>query len=145
MQWRIIAVGKPALPWAKQGIEDYQRRLGRVASVDTIYVKDGTPDQVAERMWSASSGHKVLLDEHGKSFRSLELASWVEKRQLEGCKCVSLLIGGADGHGNAIRAAVKESWSLSSFTLQHELAALVLMEQIYRAHTILRKEPYHRE
>ena len=145
MQWRIIAVGKPALAWAKQGIEDYQRRLTRVADVEIIYIKDGTPEQVAVRMIHASAGHKVLLDEHGKRFRSLELASWVDKRQLDGCKCISLLIGGADGHGSAIRDVIKESWSLSSFTLQHELAALVLMEQIYRAYTILRKEPYHRE
>jgi 23S rRNA (pseudouridine1915-N3)-methyltransferase len=143
MHWKIIAVGKPALPWAKQGVEDYQRRLSRVASVETVFIKDGP--KVSERMLEAAEGLSVLLDERGRSFRSLELAKWVEHRQLDGCKCVSLYIGGADGHSELIRSRVKEMWSLSAFTIQHELAMVMMMEQIYRAYTIMRKEPYHRE
>jgi 23S rRNA (pseudouridine1915-N3)-methyltransferase len=143
MHWKIIAVGKPALPWAKQGVEDYQRRLSRVASVETVFIKDGS--KVSERMLEAAEGLSVLLDERGRSFRSLELAKWVEQRQLDGCKCVSLYIGGADGHSELIRSRVKEMWSLSAFTIQHELAMVMMMEQIYRAYTIMRKEPYHRE
>ena len=64
---------------------------------------------------------------------------------MDGCKKVAILIGGANGHSPELKEMVKESWSLSHMTLQHELALLVLVEQIYRAYSILRGDPYHRE
>ena len=146
MRWTIIATGKPAIGWAKQGIEDYLARLQRTGSVECVYVRDGSPDDVTKRMLTASEGSlRVLLDERGTQHRSKGLAQWIEARQLEGCKRVSGLIGGANGHSPALKQGVKESWALSAMTLQHELALLVLMEQLYRAHSILRGEPYHRE
>lgn len=146
MRWTIIATGKPAMGWAKQGIEDYLSRLQKTGSVECIYVRDGTPEEVTKRMLAASEGSlRVLLDERGKQHRSKELAQWIGARQLEGCKRVAVLIGGANGHSAALKEGVKESWSLSSMTLQHELALVVLMEQIYRAYSILRGDPYHRE
>jgi 23S rRNA (pseudouridine1915-N3)-methyltransferase len=97
-------------------------------------------------MLDATAGSlRVLLDERGKHQRSLELAGWIKARELEGCKHVSLLIGGANGHSAELREAVRERWTLSAMTLQHELALVVLLEQIYRAYSILRGEPYHRE
>ena len=109
-------------------------------------MRDGSDEQVAKRVLEASDGSlRVLLDERGKLQRSTELAAWVRQRELSGCKHVSILIGGANGHAAAVRAAAQESWSLSPFTLQHELALVVLLEQIYRAGSILRGEPYHRE
>lgn len=146
MKWHIIAVGKPSLSWAKAGMDDYMGRLARVAPVRCSFVKDGPVDVVASRLMTASEGTlRVMMDEHGVQMRSLELARWVERKQLDGCKETSLLIGGANGHGEAMRNSIRDSWSLSTFTLQHELALVVLLEQIYRAHSILRGEPYHRE
>jgi 23S rRNA (pseudouridine1915-N3)-methyltransferase len=75
----------------------------------------------------------------------VELAAWINRKQLDGAKSVSLFIGGANGHPPQLRKAVTEAWALSRFTLQHELALVVLMEQIYRAYSILRGDPYHRE
>jgi 23S rRNA (pseudouridine1915-N3)-methyltransferase len=114
--------------------------------VDCVYIRDGSPEDVTKRMLTASEGSlRVLLHERGKQYRSKELAQWVGARQLEGCKRVSVLIGGANGHSPALKEGVKESWALSAMTLQHELALLVLMEQLYRAYSILRGDPYHRE
>lgn len=146
MQWKIIAVGKPALAWAKEGIADYLHRLNRTQDVECVFIKDGPADQVTKRMLEASAdSHRVLLDERGKMWRSQALAEWIRQKELHGCKRVSLLIGGASGHSPELKAMIKDSWSLSSMTLQHELAMVVLLEQIYRAYSINRGEPYHRE
>lgn len=146
MKWHIIAVGKPSLSWARAGMDDYVGRMTRAAPVRCTFIKDGPLDVVSARLLAASDGTlRVLMDERGTQMRSMELAHWIERKQLDGCKEVSLLIGGANGHGEAMRGVVKDMWSLSRFTLQHELALVVLLEQIYRAHSILRGEPYHRE
>ncbi len=127
-------------------MEDYLARLQRVTKFEHVVVKEGPREAVERAMMSAcQGGMKVVLDERGKMRRSLELAQWVEDKQIRGIKRINLMIGGADGHSEWMRASADECWSLSTFTLQHEIALVVLAEQIYRAHSILRKEPYHRE
>jgi 23S rRNA (pseudouridine1915-N3)-methyltransferase len=146
MHWRIVTVGKPALPWARAGLEDYLYRLRRMARVEHVVVKEGPQDQVTAQLLQASQDSlRIVLDERGKARRSLELAQWIETQDLRGTKRASLIIGGADGHSDRVRDQADECWMLSSFTLQHEVALVVLAEQIYRAYTILRGEPYHRE
>lgn len=146
MNWTIITVGKPALPWARDALADYCHRLNKTQQVECLHLKDAPPDMITKRMLEASEGGlRVLLDERGKQHRSLELARWIQHQELHGCKRASILIGGANGHSDQLKALVKESWSLSSMTLQHEIALIVLVEQIYRAYSILRGEPYHRE
>ncbi|MBV6500215.1 MAG: Ribosomal RNA large subunit methyltransferase H [Prosthecobacter sp.] len=127
-------------------MEDYLARLQRVAKFEHVVVKEGPQEVVEQAMMSASQGGlRIVLDERGKMRRSLELAQWVEDKQIRGVKRINLMIGGANGHSKQIRAAADECWSLSTFTLQHEIALVVLAEQIYRSYSILRKEPYHRE
>ncbi|MCW0217091.1 MAG: 23S rRNA (pseudouridine(1915)-N(3))-methyltransferase RlmH [Prosthecobacter sp.] len=146
MHWRIITVGKPALSWARLGMEDYLLRLRRVAKVEHIVIKEGPRDHVESQLLQASTGGlRLVLDERGKAYRSLELARWIEQKDLQGTKRASLIIGGADGHSETFRKQADECWTLSSFTLQHEIALVVLAEQLYRAYSILRNEPYHRE
>ncbi len=146
MHWKIITVGKPALPWARAALDDYLYRLRRVAKVEHVVVRDGPREQVEHQMLQASvESLRIVLDERGKARRSLELARWVEQHDLRGTKRASLIIGGADGHSESFRGQADECWTLSTFTLQHEIALVVLAEQIYRAYTILRNEPYHRE
>lgn len=145
MKWQIVSVGKPALVWAKAGVEDYCRRLTRMAQVEMVTLRDGTMEQVAERTKEAARGTwRIVLDERGRHLTSMELAKWVEKQELTGRKRVSLLIGGADGHSPEVKAEADETWCLSAMTLQHELALVLLLEQIYRAYSILRGDPYHR-
>jgi 23S rRNA (pseudouridine1915-N3)-methyltransferase len=146
MTWRIITVGKPAFSWAKEAADIYLKRLQNYAKVECVVIKDGPRRQVEEQVLAASEKSlRIILDERGKALRSLELARWVEARQMRGVKVASLIIGGADGHSEALRSSADEVWTLSSMTLQHEVAWVVLLEQIYRAHTILKGEPYHRE
>jgi 23S rRNA (pseudouridine1915-N3)-methyltransferase len=145
MKWQIIVVGKPSLPWARQGMEDYAGRLRHKASVEIVHLREGPPAQVAQKALEASEGAwRIVLDERGKQMSSVALAQWIEKQEMSGRKRVCLLIGGADGHPPEVREAANELWSLSAMTLQHELALVVLMEQIYRACSINRGAPYHR-
>ena len=84
------------------------------------------------------------MDERGRLLDTAELVTLVNQWEMAGVKRVALLIGGSDGHSPAIRSAVDDSWAMGRLTLQHELALVVLLEQIYRVHTIKRGEPYHR-
>ena len=85
-------------------------------------VKEGPRDQVEAQLLQASADSlRIVLDERGKSRRSLELARWIEQHDLHGTKRASLIIGGADGHSEALRERADECWTLSSFTLQHEI------------------------
>lgn len=145
MNWKILAVGKPALPWARQGIDDYLGRCGHYAKVDVEYLKDGPRAQLEERFLKSSEGsRRIVLDERGKRLTTGEWHTAVDRWELAGTKRVTLLIGGADGHSAALRESADEVWSLSALTLQHELALVVLLEQLYRVYTIKRGEPYHR-
>lgn len=146
MTWRIITVGKPAFSWAREAAETYLKRLQNYTKVEQVIIKDGPRKQVEQQLLAASEKTlRIVLDERGKALRSVELARWVESQQLAGVKCASLIIGGADGHSAEFRATANAVWTLSPMTLQHEVAWIVLLEQIYRAHSILRGEPYHRE
>lgn len=146
MTWRFITVGKPAFLWAREAADMYLERLRNYTKFEQVVIKDGPRKQVETQLLAASEKTlRVVLDERGKALRSLEMARWIEARQMAGVKCASLIIGGAEGHSQAFREAADEIWTLSSLTLQHEVARVVLLEQVYRAHTILRGEPYHRE
>lgn len=147
MKWRVVAIGKPSLGYAKSGIEDYLGRLRHYADVEMVWLKEGSGEnETARRMLEQCEGSRAfLLDETG---RSLTTREWLgEMRQLReaGAKRVCVLIGGSDGHPKAVRDAITDRWSLGRHTLQHELALLVWLEQLYRLHTLDRGEPYHRD
>ena len=146
MNWRIVTVGKPSLSWAKDAVADYGSRINRSGRLELICLREENDDRTEKAMLAKGEKHWcVAIDERGKQMRSTALAQWIKARELDGSKRVCLFIGGANGHRQSLRASVQECWSLSSFTLQHELALVVLLEQLYRAQTILRGEPYHRE
>lgn len=146
MNWTIVTIGKPALAWAKDGVADYTARISKVVNLKLTVLKENGQQRNGLAMLAASEKSlRIVLDERGRQLRSVDFAQWIKAKELGGTKQVSLLIGGADGHSNEVREASDECWSLSSFTLQHELALVVLLEQIYRAYSILRGTPYHRE
>jgi 23S rRNA (pseudouridine1915-N3)-methyltransferase len=145
MKWQIISVGKPALPWAKMAVEDYAQRVQRIAQVDMVTLKQAAPAQLTAKALELTQGTwRVLLDERGRQMGSVDFARWIDKQEMQGRKAVSLFVGGADGHPDELRRAADETWSLSLMTLQHELALVVLLEQLYRAFSIQRGDPYHR-
>lgn len=140
-------IGKPALAYARTGIADYLSRLKHYVPVDVQYLKDaGSVEGNAKRLLEASEGClRLVLDERGNSLTTAELVDWVKGQTMDGrVKQVAVLVGGADGHAEETRKKADVLLNLSKLTLQHELALLVFLEQIYRVHTVMRGEPYHR-
>jgi len=150
---RLLSVGKDRSGLYAPAVEEYAKRISRYAKFSVEEVPEarraaGTPrarDEEAKSLLDriAAGERVVLLDERGKEATSLEFARRVGA-WIEGAKDVTLVIGGSDGHGEAIRTRSAESLCLSRLTLAHRLARLVLLEQLYRAFTILRGEPYHK-
>jgi 23S rRNA (pseudouridine1915-N3)-methyltransferase len=146
VRWRILTVGKPRLAYARAGVEEYLGRLKAFAPVEWETVRAAEPAREGERLLALSEGcFRLVLDERGRTFASRALAAEVETLQTRGPKTCAVLVGGADGHSPAIRAKADLLWALGPMTLQHELALVVALEQLYRAHTLLAGLPYHRD
>jgi len=147
MRIRIIVAGKPALAFAKAGVDEYLKRLSRFGSYELVTVKAGGSDEVSARLLERSEGcHRIALDERGKSPTTREFAAMIDSLASRGdIKALAFLIGAADGHSDALRAAADLSLALSSLTMQHELALLVLLEQLYRVASLRSGSPYHRD
>ena len=153
MRIRIVAVGKDRSGLYAPAVEEYAKRLARHARFEVVEVPEarklaGTTrakDEEGEALLAKLDPRErvVLLDERGLEPTSLELARRLEK-WLAGGKDLAFVIGGSDGHGEAVRARADEILSLSRLTLAHRLARVVLAEQLYRAFTIVRGEPYHK-
>ena len=92
-----------------------------------------------------SSDHVVLLDEHGTERTSMDFSGWLQRRMASGSKRVVFVVGGPYGFSPEVYDRANEKISLSKMTFPHELVRLVFVEQLYRAFTILRHEPYHHE
>ncbi len=147
MQIRIIVAGKPALAYAKAGVEEYLKRLSRFGGHEMIVIKAGGRDEVSERLLEKSQGcFRVALDERGECLTTRKFADRLDTLAMRGdVKTVAFLIGAADGHNPALRDACDLVLTLSPFTLQHELALLVLLEQLYRVASLKSGSPYHRD
>ncbi|MBM3863572.1 MAG: 23S rRNA (pseudouridine(1915)-N(3))-methyltransferase RlmH [Verrucomicrobia bacterium] len=147
MRLRVVVAGKPSLAYAKAGAEEYQRRLAASGRFDILHVKAGTPSETSARLLAQSTGClRVALDERGESWSTRGLADWLGSLESSGTvKCVAFLIGAADGHDDALRRSCDRVLALSSFTLQHELALVVLLEQLYRVASLRAGSPYHRD
>lgn len=147
MQIRLIVAGKPALTYAQAGVDEYLKRLSRGGKVELIIIKAGTREDVSARLLERSQGcYRIAMDERGARLTTREFAEKLTSLELRGdVKAVAFLIGAADGHTPELRDACDLTLTLSSFTLQHELALLVLLEQLYRVVTIKAGSPYHRD
>lgn len=132
----MVAVGKPRLAYARLGIEEHAGRIGRYAPLELLFVREAT------ELLPRAEGHlKVVLDERGRLFTTEGLyrvfQGWEGQR-------VAFLVGGAEGHTEEVRKGADLLLALSPLTLQHELALLVLLEQLYRLLTLRAGHPYHR-
>jgi 23S rRNA (pseudouridine1915-N3)-methyltransferase len=146
MHWRILAIGKPKLSFARDGIAEYLGRLQPFAEAKTDYLKAGARETESAALLARSEGHyRLVLDERGEHLTSSALAQHLTKLEHERIKSVAVIIGGADGHTPELRQRADYLWALSRLTLQHEFAQLLALEQIYRAYTIKAGLPYHRE
>jgi len=156
MKITLIQTGKTRFNYLQEGISDYQKRLSHYInfeeltlpdlkdkknlSIEEIKVQEGT--QLLKRF--TPSDFVILLDKNGKSFSSMELANYLQKRIISGRNIV-LVIGGAYGFSQEVYNRANEKISLSKMTFSHQLVRLILVEQLYRAMTIIKGEPYHHE
>ena len=147
-----MAVGRPPAGPLRDAIEDYEKRASRYWPFEAVEVRaEPARSRSAievrrlegERLLGKVAGTLVALDEKGKAFTSEKFAQWmVERREL--AEDTTFVIGGAYGLDEVVRKRAAMLLSLSPWTLQHELARLLLAEQLFRAGTIHRGEPYHK-
>ena len=137
---RILTIGKLKRAWIADGVAFYRKRL---PGLELVELKDSTPAKEADAIRAARrpSERLVWLSEEGQQLNSIALAellgNWTSER-------MALVIGGADGHDPLLKQQADGLLSLSALTFPHELARLMLVEQLYRASTILQGGPYHR-
>ncbi|MEM1418175.1 MAG: 23S rRNA (pseudouridine(1915)-N(3))-methyltransferase RlmH [Myxococcota bacterium] len=144
MQVHVVAVGKVKERGVREAVDDYLGRIGRYARVRVAELKDGDDAEVTARFFKAipDRSRVVALEVEGKALSSQGLAELVGRCEGEGVQSLVFLIGGSYGLPAAVRARADVELSLSRMTLPHRLARLLLAEQVYRAFTILRNEPY---
>lgn len=146
MRIHVFAIGKPRLAFARAGVAEYLDRFPPRQGVEFESLRASTRDEESALLLARSEGmFRVVLDERGTSVTSRQLAQRIAAWEMDRVKDVAFLIGGADGHTDALRRAADWRWSLSPLTLQHELALVVLLEQLYRARCINAGTPYHRD
>jgi 23S rRNA (pseudouridine1915-N3)-methyltransferase len=147
MQIRLIVAGKPALAYAKAGVDEYLKRLSRTGGYELVVIRAGSRDEVSARLLERSQGcYRVALDERGEYLTTRKFAEKLDALEMRGdVKTAAFLIGAADGHNQELREKCDLILTLSAFTLQHELALLVLLEQLYRVATLKSGSPYHRD
>ena len=149
-------MGKTTDKHFQAGISDYAERIAHYMPFDIVTIPElRNTKSLSEDQQKTMEGELilkqlqpsdtlVLLDEHGKEFRSIELAKWLEQKQQTARRLV-FVIGGPYGFSEAIYKRANEQLSLSKLTFSHQMVRLVFTEQIYRACTIIKGEPYHHE
>jgi 23S rRNA (pseudouridine1915-N3)-methyltransferase len=135
----VLAVGKLRDRHVAALCDDYLLRARRHLPVEVVEPDD---DAALARRWP-ESGEAIALEPGGVSWTTEELAQQIERRMTRGTRSLTFVIGGADGIPAALVKRAPLRLSLSALTLPHRIARLVLCEQIYRALTIIRGEPYH--
>jgi 23S rRNA (pseudouridine1915-N3)-methyltransferase len=137
----LLAVGKLRDRWVAEGCAEYLARLRSHFSIEIVEVK-----RDAELLARLPARQLLwVLDERGEQATSRELSLRLERVRQSGGAGLTLCIGGADGHSDALRARADYLWSLSKLTLPHRLARVLVLEQIYRASSILAGAPYHHD
>ena len=155
MKLRLVWIGKTKRSAFKELVADYAGRVARFAQVEITELKDRTdagadPRKIIEKeaqdILSATSGDPfvVALDERGRQMDSLALAEFIEKHRREGTKQLTFVLGGHGGLAEKARKRAGFVLALSRMTLTHEFARVLLLEQIYRAFTIIHDMPYQK-
>lgn len=156
MKITLLVVGKTTDQRLQTLIEDYQQRLKHYIPFEMVVIPDLrnakalTQTQIKEQEGIeilrriTPSMDVLLLDEHGREYRSIEYAEWIQKKMAAG-RDVTFIVGGPYGFSPAVYERANGKISLSKMTFSHQMIRLFFTEQIYRAMTILRGEPYHHE
>ena len=155
MKARLVSVGERMPAWVADGFAEYRKRLSRELPLELVEIPLGARGKGRDPARAiAEEGHAVLaalgrdvqvvaLDGRGKPWSSEQLAEQLAQWR-QGGRDLAILVGGPDGHADAVLARADQQWSLGPLTLPHMLVRLVVAEQLYRAMTILEGHPYHR-
>lgn len=153
----MLTIGKTGMKFVAEGIEEYTRRLKhyvpyritmipdvrKAASLTEQKQKEAEGEMILSRL--QPSDYVILLDERGKEFTSMEFSAFISRQMVAGRRKVVFVVGGPYGFSEAVYARADSKISLSKMTFNHEMVRLFFTEQLYRAMTILRGEPYHHE
>lgn len=157
MKVSLLTVGKTDIKWVAEGAGMYISRIRHYLPFEMVEIPELknasslSQDQIKQKeadliMKNIHPGDfVVLLDEHGREFRSMEFSSWMEERMSRSGKDMVFVIGGAYGFADAVHERADFKISLSRMTFSHQLVRTIFVEQLYRAMTIMRGEPYHHE
>ena len=156
MKITLLLVGKTAKALYSEGIKDYANRIKHYVPFEIKVIPEiknnknisfqQQKDKEGELLLKNIDDKSlvVLLDEHGKEFRSIEFAKWIEGKQLSG-RNIIFVIGGPYGFSQAIYSRADNTISLSRMTFSHQMVRMIFVEQLYRACSIIKNEPYHHE
>ena len=153
----LLSVGKTDVPWVKEGLDLYASRLKhyvpfsvteipelkKAASLSRQQIKEKEGELILKQV--GPQDVLILLDEHGRECRSLEFAEFLEKQLSTGAKSLIFTVGGAYGFSEEVYKRANWKISLSKMTFSHQMVRTIFAEQLYRAFTILKGEPYHHE
>ena len=155
MEITLLTVGKTKTPFITAGIKEYVDRLGHYIDFTLNEIPDiKTTKSLSEKNQKEKEGQMILsklnpsdfvilLDEHGMEFNSEEFASYLQKIMSTGRKRLIFVVGGPYGFSDEVYSRADAKISLSKMTFNHEMVRVFFIEQLYRAMTILRGEPYH--
>ena len=157
MELKLVTVGKTDVRWVKEGLDLYVSRLKHYVPFSLVEIPQlknvsaFSEEQIKEKegeliLRQLNPGDAViLLDEHGREYRSIEWAEWLRQRLARGGKGLVFVIGGAYGFSQAVYDRAEGKVSLSKMTFSHQMVRTIFAEQLYRAFTIIKGEPYHHE
>ena len=157
MKITLITVGKTESAYLKEGIEQYVKRLKHYTKLLIIEIDElkNTKSLTTEQQKTkeaelilkkfAPTDHVILLDENGSTLTSTQFAAYIDKKALSSVSNLVFLIGGSYGFDNSIYTRANDKISLSSMTFSHQMVRLFFVEQLYRAFTIIKGEPYHHQ
>jgi len=140
MRIRLLMLGKTRRPELRALLEDYVKRIARSWAAEVTEVRDG--EAALKKLQMDRAATSVLLDAGGKVYDSVAFAKWLGEQRDRGTREIIFVCGDADGFPQSLREQVRQRVSLSAMTFSHELARVMLGEQIYRALAILSGSPY---
>jgi 23S rRNA (pseudouridine1915-N3)-methyltransferase len=140
MRLRLIMLGKTRRPELRAILDDYIKRIGRVCQIEVNEVRDGAA--ALKRLDADRAASTILLDAAGKNYDSNTFAKWLGEQRDRGTREIIFLCGDAGGFPEELRKRAQQKLSLSAMTFSHEMARVMLAEQLYRAFAILSGSPY---
>lgn len=155
MKITLLVIGKTDKDFVIKGIEEYEKRLTRYVPFEMVVIPDikntkNMSEQQQKQKEGAlilskikSSDTLLLLDENGKTFSSVQFSQFIEQKMINSNKNIVFVIGGPYGFSDEVYRAAQGKISLSKMTFSHQMIRMIFVEQLYRAMTIIKGEPYH--